>query len=236
MRLSDQEIHEQAQAYALRNGVSYTEALLAVVTLGAVQYAEPVWKERAGSGLSDAEIDRRAKGLSQLHQVSYAEALGMVCSTTACFRGGDIAVSFSEAAGVLEGQWLDVFRSGVHIDDSGVQHAFSMQDVQDIATGYRPEVREAPIVIGHPVTDGPAHGWVRELRVAPGGVLQMRPAQVSPEFAEMIRAGRFKKRSAALYLPDHPSNPNPGKCYLRHVGFLGAAQPALSGLRDPVFQ
>jgi len=236
VRLTDQEIHDRAQAYAVRNSVSYIEALSAVVKVSAVQYAEPVRRERAGSGLTDQEIHDQAQAYVVRNGVSYTEALGMVCSTTACFRGGDIAVSFSEAAGVLEGQWLDVFRSGAHIDYSGAQHAFSMQDIQDIATGYRPDVREAPIVIGHPVTDGPAHGWVRALRVAPGGVLQMRPAQVSPEFAEMIRAGRFKKRSAALYTPGHQSNPNPGKWYLRHVGFLGAAQPALSGLRDPVFQ
>jgi hypothetical protein len=45
---------------------------------------------------------------------------------------------------------------------------------------------------------------------------------VQPEFADMVRKGLFKKRSAAFY-PD-------GR--LRHVGFLGAMPPAVKGLPD----
>ena len=56
-----------------------------------------------------------------------------------------------------------------------------------------------------------------------------------PEFAEMVQAGRFKKRSASFYKPDSPANPVPGVYYLRHLGFLGAQPPAVKGLADPEF-
>jgi len=55
---------------------------------------------------------------------------------------------------------------------------------------------------------------------------------VQPEFAEMVNAGRFKKRSASFLMPDTKGNPTPGKFYLRHVGFLGAQGPAVKGLKD----
>ena len=48
----------------------------------------------------------------------------------------------------------------------------------------------------------------------------------------MLAKGRFKKRSASFYPPEHPNNPTPGKWHLRHVAFLGAQPPAVKGLRD----
>ena len=51
-------------------------------------------------------------------------------------------------------------------------------------------------------------------------------------FAGLLKAGRFKKRSASFYPPGHPSNPTPDRPYLRHVGFLGAQPPAVKGLAD----
>ena len=90
------------------------------------------------------------------------------------------------------------------------------------------------IVVGHPVTDGPAYGWVKALNFAAGG-LEAEPDQVDPAFAEMVAAGRFKKISASFYPPESPKNPVPGVYYLRHVGFLGAQPPAVKGLRAPSF-
>ena len=54
----------------------------------------------------------------------------------------------------------------------------------------------------------------------------------APQFTDWVAAGRYKKRSASFYTADHPSNPTPGKPYLRHVGFLGAQPPAVKGLAD----
>lgn len=111
---------------------------------------------------------------------------------------------------------------------------FSESDLDASARAYDPELSEAPIVVGHPATDAPAYGWVQGLERI-GDRLAAAPRQIDPAFAEMVNAGRFKKISAAFYLPSAPNNPVPGVYYLRHVGFLGAQPPAVKGLRDARF-
>lgn len=110
--------------------------------------------------------------------------------------------------------------------------SFSASDLAATAAAYDPAVHEAPYVIGHPQTDGPAWGWVQGLAVAANGCLVATPRQVAPAFAELVAAGRFKKRSASFYPPGHAGNPMPGVWYLKHVGWLGATPPALKGLAD----
>lgn len=117
---------------------------------------------------------------------------------------------------------------------SGAELAFSEADLAATARAYDPALAEAPIVVGHPATDAPAYGWVKSLAFADGG-LEAEPDQVDPAFAEMVSAGRFKKISASFHPPGSKSNPVPGVYYLRHVGFLGAAAPAVKGLRNPAF-
>lgn len=73
---------------------------------------------------------------------------------------------------------------------------------------YDPSVHEAPLVIGHPRTEDPAWGWVKALSLS-GVDLMAEPAQLDPQFAEMVTDGRFKKVSASFYLPDSPSIRSP---------------------------
>lgn len=129
---------------------------------------------------------------------------------------------------------LHIFRAGIHQPMQGGALEFREADLAATAAAYDPALGEAPLVVGHPKTDAPAYGWVRALR-ADGGDLVAEPHQVEPAFAEMVQAGRFKKISASFYTPNHPSNPKPGAFYLKHVGFLGAAAPAVKGLRDVAF-
>lgn len=129
---------------------------------------------------------------------------------------------------------IEIFRAGRHIDDAGTAHEFSEADVAAMAAGYNPSLREAPLTVGHPASNLPAYGWVKGLSAA-AGVLTMNPHQVEPAFAEMVQAGRFKKRSASFYPPASPNNPAPGRWYLRHVAFLGAQPPAVAGLKDIQF-
>lgn len=129
---------------------------------------------------------------------------------------------------------IEIFRAGRHVDDAGNTHDFSAADVAAMAAGYDPALREAPLTVGHPASNRPAYGWVRRLAAA-AGVLTMNPHQVEPAFAEMVQSGRFKKRSASFYAPASPSNPTPGRWYLRHVAFLGAQPPAVAGLKDIQF-
>jgi hypothetical protein len=129
---------------------------------------------------------------------------------------------------------LHIFRAGIHQPMQGGALEFREADLAATAAAYDPALGEAPLVVGHPKADAPAYGWVRALR-AEGGDLVAEPHQVEPAFAEMVQAGRFKKISASFYTPNHPSNPKPGAFYLKHVGFLGAAAPAVKGLRDVAF-
>lgn len=118
--------------------------------------------------------------------------------------------------------WWDVFRCGTHTDHSGIQRTISAADIDRAIAAYEPG--SAPLVVGHPRLSAPAYGWVAEFRRL-GDLVQAKASQVAPEFAEAVRAGRWKKRSIA-FGPDMT---------FRHVGFLGAAAPAIKGLRDIVF-
>ena len=124
---------------------------------------------------------------------------------------------------------IHIFRPCRHTSMQGATIDFGESDLIATANAYDPARHEAPLVIGHPRADAPAWGWVGGL-TADGGGLFATPRQLDPAFAEMVRAGRFKKVSASFYTPDSPHNPVPGVYYLRHVGFLGAQPPAVKGL------
>ena len=130
---------------------------------------------------------------------------------------------------------IEIFRPGRHTDDAGVVHNFSDADVDGMAASYNPALREAPLTVGHPKDNLPAYGWVKAVSRNAAGVLAITPHNVEPQFAEMVEAKRFPKRSASFYPPQAPNNPTPGKWYLRHVAFLGAQPPAIAGLKDIQF-
>ncbi len=129
---------------------------------------------------------------------------------------------------------IHIFRPGTHTDVSGKTLAFGEAELEASAKAYDPALHEAPLVVGHPSIDAPAYGWVQSLSFSQAG-LAAQPHQVDTEFAELVHAGRFKKVSASFYTPDSAANPVPGVYYLRHVGFLGAAAPAVKGLKPVAF-
>lgn len=121
-------------------------------------------------------------------------------------------------------KWFEIFKTGIHTDSAGNTQAWTKEDIQHIADSYDPSSFEVPLVIGHPETDAPAYGWVEALKVV-GDKLMAAAKQVAPEFIDMFRKGKFKKISVCL---------TPSK-KLRHVGFLGAAAPAVEGLATANF-
>ncbi len=127
-----------------------------------------------------------------------------------------------------------IFRAGTHTDMRGATIRFGETDLAAMVSAYDPAKHEAPLVVGHPATNGPAYGWVKGLSLD-GDTLYADPHQVDPAFAELVKAGRYKKISASFYAPGSSSNPAPQGYYLRHVGFLGAQPPAVKGLRDASF-
>lgn len=129
---------------------------------------------------------------------------------------------------------IEIFRAGTHVAMDGTEHTFTDAQVQAIADGYDPVAFSAPAVVGHPRHDDPAYGWATALRVVDGKVVADLD-QVDPAFAELVEKGRFKKVSAMFYGPQSRNNPKPGQFYLRHIGFLGAAAPGVSGLAPVAF-
>lgn len=130
---------------------------------------------------------------------------------------------------------LQIFKVGTWTDNGGTTAAFSDAELAATAAAYDPiNKHEAPLVVGHPTLEAPAYGWVQALAVIQDA-LEATPKQVDAEFADMVREGRFNKISSSFWRPDAPGNPVPGVYYLRHVGFLGAAAPAVKGLRTPTF-
>lgn len=129
---------------------------------------------------------------------------------------------------------LEIFKSGTWTDMSGKELSFSDEDLQATIAAYDPTLFKAPLVVGHPKTEDPAYGWVDKLDLA-GSKMTATTDQLEPQFAAMVNDGRFPKVSASFFHPDSKNNPKPGVWYLRHVGFLGAAAPAVKGLKAASF-
>jgi len=121
--------------------------------------------------------------------------------------------------------WFEIFKAGDY-----PQGRFTRADLEQIAGGYDPALHEAPIVIGHPKNDDPAFGWIEALKTDSGRLLA-KPRQVVPEFARLIRDGLYKKVSVRL-----SKAIKDGQWYLKHVGFLGAQAPQVTGLLPVQFQ
>lgn len=120
--------------------------------------------------------------------------------------------------------WVEIFKGGKQIDSQGREHDGNALIDKAIET-FDPKFHEPPAVVGHPKNNAPAYGWVQELKRS-GNLLLAKFKDAVPEFEAAVKNGMYKKRSAGFY-PD-------GR--LRHVGFLGAAPPAVKGLADLSFK
>lgn len=130
---------------------------------------------------------------------------------------------------------IEIFKPGTFVSMGGEEITFSENELIACAECYDPKLLQAPLVVGHPKTDDPAYGQVKNLEIENGRLVAI-PEHVEPQFAELVNAKRYSRVSAAFYTPESKSNPKPGNYYLRHVGFLGAAAPAVKGLKSPAFQ
>lgn len=124
---------------------------------------------------------------------------------------------------------ISILKAGDYVDMSGRPVSFSVDDLQAIADGYDPERAPAPLCVGHPRHNDPAYGWVASLAVD-GDTLVAELDRVDPALRDANRLGRYRRVSASVFPAGHPANPKAGAPYLRHVGFLGGAVPAVGGL------
>ena len=138
--------------------------------------------------------------------------------------------------GKHEVRTVEVFRPGTFTPMSGQPVTFSAADLQALCSVYDPAGAPAPAVVGHPKTDDPAFGWASAFRFDESAQRVVADiGELEPAFAEAVASGRYKKISLSLFQPDSPNNPKPGSYYPKHIGFLGAAAPAVSGLKPVSF-
>jgi hypothetical protein len=129
---------------------------------------------------------------------------------------------------------IEVFRVGTHTPMGGTPLAFSADDLISVVDSYDAINAPAPIVVGHPKTDDPAFGWVEDFSFE-NGILSAGIKDIEPKFAAAVSGGQYKKVSMAFFSPDAAANPKPGTYYPKHIGFLGAMPPAVTGLKPVEF-
>lgn len=120
---------------------------------------------------------------------------------------------------------FEIFRAG----DYGERGAWGDDSLDALVRDYDPALHEAPVTFDHAQT-GPALGWVAGLRRS-GDRLLARVRAAGDDLLDALREGSFRKRSVELYR----ALPETGRPYLKAVSLLGAAAPAVKGLRDPLF-
>ncbi|MEN6511314.1 MAG: hypothetical protein ABFD00_05710 [Chloroherpetonaceae bacterium] len=125
--------------------------------------------------------------------------------------------------------WIEIFKTGSHMDSNGQTQEFTAEDLDKIVQNYNSRIKEddsflAPVVKGHPESNSPSHGWVQQLGRR-GQTLLAKLQGLSDELIDDIKDKRFQKVSISLY-------PN---LLLRHIGMLGAASPAVKGLKPIEF-
>lgn len=119
-------------------------------------------------------------------------------------------------------KWIEIARTGTFTDSQGRPQTFTDADLAAIASAYDPQKRDCPLVFGHPKTDAaPAFGWAQKLK-AEGGKLLAVFDKVPEQVRALVDAGHYRHVSMSL-MPDRKT--------LRHVALLGAAQPAIDGLK-----
>lgn len=135
-----------------------------------------------------------------------------------------------------KGRRVEVLRAGTFTPMEGAAVTFTAADLAALAATYDAETAPAPVVVGHPKTDDPAFGWARSFAFdETTGRLSAEIGEIAPEFETAVAEGRYKKISLSLFGPAAPGNPKPGHWYPKHIGFLGAAAPAVPGLKPVQF-
>lgn len=124
-------------------------------------------------------------------------------------------------------KWIEIARAGSFTDSMGRPQTFSNADLADIAASFDPKKRDCALCIGHPQGDSaPAFGWAKAVK-AEGQKLFAQFALAQGGIRELVANGHYRHVSMSL-MPDRKT--------LRHVALLGAAQPAIDGLKAVEFE
>jgi len=129
---------------------------------------------------------------------------------------------------------IEILKVGKFASSGGENVKFTEKELKEIADNYDAVNYPAPVVLGHPKDDAPAYGWLDRVFYE-DGKLKATIKNMSHELIQLIKEGKYKKVSASLFKKSSPANPKQGTMMLKHLGFLGAATPAVSGLKPIEF-
>lgn len=119
--------------------------------------------------------------------------------------------------------WIEVFRAGTHTDSKGRSCTFAEGDLDQMVSNLA--LGAAPAVLGHPKHNDPAYGWVKpEGAKRDGASLYVKFSDINPAFEASVASGAYRNRSVSV-VKDADAG-----WRLQHVGWLGAAPPAIAGL------
>lgn len=121
----------------------------------------------------------------------------------------------------LADAWVEVFKAGNHVTSAGVPCTFTRDDLDQMAANHA--LGAAPAVLGHPKHDAPAYAWVGEYK-RDGDSLFAKFKDINPAFEQGVKTGAYRNRSVSVYKDKDCGY------RVRHVGWLGAAPPAIDGL------
>lgn len=123
---------------------------------------------------------------------------------------------------------IEVFRVGP------ASRGITECDLDQVVSTYDADAAPAPLVIGHPQHDKPAHGVITKVRRA-GAKLYATLRDISQDAVNGVAEGRYLNRSIAFWHPTHEANPTPGRWNVRHLGLLGAASPGIPNMSRLAF-
>lgn len=118
-----------------------------------------------------------------------------------------------------------IFKTGRHTDSKGNTHDWTIEDLDKIVYQANNVHKDSPICVGHPQSNSPAYGWLKDVQRIGNG-LYCDFKDVQKEFVEAVKKGLFKNRSISL---DKDLN-------IRHLAFLGGQAPAIKGLEQFCFE
>jgi cell fate (sporulation/competence/biofilm development) regulator YmcA (YheA/YmcA/DUF963 family) len=120
--------------------------------------------------------------------------------------------------------WWGLLRKGTFKDMKGKEQVFDdarLDKVIEATNKYEYQNNEIPIVVGHPKADSPKWGSVLKTNIKRmGDNIVGQPNKLVTEFQEWVEKGLYDNISIAL----RPDNS------IKHIGFLGAQPPAITGL------
>ena len=120
--------------------------------------------------------------------------------------------------------WWGLIRKGTFKDLNGKDQVVDDARLEKIITAtnnYPYQNDEIPIVIGHPKTDSPKWGSVLKTNIKKlGDNILGQPNKLVAEFQEWVEKGHYDTISIGLR----------GDQSIKHIGFLGAHAPAITGL------